>query len=106
MQSFLERPGTAAEIFSQRSGVLTGYVFRACSSSFCSSVVQGAEFDSAPTAKGMGKFNALSHNTQAMFNVHIEYLEDTLHLQKCIRIQIHKVVTHYQSVLMALRCLR
>ncbi len=52
MQSFLERPGTAAEIFSQRSGVFTGNVFSACSSSFCSSVVQGEGLDSVLTAGG------------------------------------------------------
>ncbi|KTF79338.1 hypothetical protein cypCar_00036945 [Cyprinus carpio] len=52
IDSFLERPGTASEIFSQRSGVFTGYVFSACSRSFCSSVVQGEELDSAPTAGG------------------------------------------------------
>lgn len=43
MQSFLDRPGTEAAIFSHLSGVFTGYVFRACSRSFCSSVVQGDE---------------------------------------------------------------
>ncbi len=52
MQSFLERPGTASEIFSQRSGVFTGNVFSACSSSFCSSVVQGEGLDSVLTAGG------------------------------------------------------
>lgn len=52
MQSFLERPGTASEIFSQRSGVVTGNVFSACSSSFCSSVVQGEGLDSVLTAGG------------------------------------------------------
>lgn len=50
IQSFLLRPGTVAAIFSHRSGVLTGKVFRACSRSFCSSVVQAAELISVPDA--------------------------------------------------------
>lgn len=50
MQSFLDRPGTEAAIFSHLSGVFTGYVFRACSKSFCSSVVQGDE-----SVSGAGK---------------------------------------------------
>lgn len=41
IQSFFDRPGTVEAIFSHLSGVFTGYVFRACSKSFCSSVVQG-----------------------------------------------------------------
>ena len=42
MQSFLLRAGRQSEMQSHRSLVLAGYVFSACSSSFCSSVVQGA----------------------------------------------------------------
>ena len=44
IQSFLLLEGTASDILSHLSGVLAGYVLRACSSNFCSSVVQGAGF--------------------------------------------------------------
>ena len=42
MQSFLLRVGTASQILSHLSCVLAGKVFKACSNSFCSSVVHGA----------------------------------------------------------------
>ena len=44
MQSFLLRLGMDSAMRSQRSGVLAPYVFMDCSSSFCSSAVQGAGF--------------------------------------------------------------
>ena len=44
MQSFLLRLGMDSAMRSQRSGVFAPYVFMDCSSSFCSSAVQGAGF--------------------------------------------------------------